>query len=329
MKLKLRQLAWLAALAFVSGAYAQSKAPGAYPTKPVRLVVPFVPGGPTDIQGRIIAEKLSQRLGHQVIVDNRGGAGGNIGMEITARAPADGYTLVIATVGTWAVNPHLYKLPFDVITDFSPITQVSSSPGVLVVHPTVEAKNVKELIALAKAKPGELNYGSSGVGGFGHISGELFTLMSHTKMTHVPYKSSAPSLTDLISGQIQILFNNMISTVPHVKANRVRALATTGAKRSPALPELPTVAESGVPCYENSSWSAIAGPAKMPRPLVARLHKEFTDILKMPDVQQKHSEVGAEIVASTPEQFHAYLKTEVSKFGKLVKAAGIKAAAGS
>jgi tripartite-type tricarboxylate transporter receptor subunit TctC len=329
MKFRLRQLACLAALALVPGAYAQNKAPGAYPTKPVRLVVPFVPGGPTDIQGRIIAEKLSQRLGQQVIVDNRGGAGGNIGMEITARAPADGYTLVIATVGTWAVNPHLYKLPFDVITDFSPITQVSSSPGVLVVHPTVEAKNVKELIALANAKPGELNYGSSGVGGFGHISGELFTLMTHTRMTHIPYKSSAPSLTDLISGQIQVLFNNMISTVPHVKANRVRALATTGARRSPALPELPTVAESGVPGYENSSWSAIAGPAKMPRPLVARLHKDFTEILKMPDVRQKHSEVGAEIVASTPEQFHAYLKTEVNKFGKLVKAAGIKAAAGS
>ena len=328
MKFRLHQLACLAALALVPGAYAQNKAPGAYPTKPVRLVVPFVPGGPTDIQGRIIAEKLSQRLGQQVIVDNRGGAGGNIGMEITARAPADGYTLVIATVGTWAVNPHLYKLPYDVVTDFSPITQVSSSPGVLVVHPSVEAKNVKELIALAKAKPGELNYGSSGVGGFGHISGELFTLMTHTRMTHIPYKSSAPSLTDLISGQIQVLFNNMISTVPHVKANRVRALATTGARRSPALPELPTVAESGVPGYENSSWSAIAGPAKMPRPLVTRLHKDFTEILKMPDVQQKHSEVGAEIVANTPEQFHAYLKTEVNKFGKLVKAAGIKAAAG-
>ena len=329
MKSKLRQLACLAALAFVTGAYAQSKAPGAYPTKPVRLVVPFVPGGPTDIQARILAEKLSQRLGQQIIVDNRGGAGGNIGMEITAHAPADGYTLVIATVGTWAVNPHLYKLPFDVVTDFSPITQVSSSPGVLIVHPSVNAKTVKELIALAQAKAGELNYGSSGVGGFGHISGELFTLMTRTKMTHIPYKSSAPSLTDLISGQIQVLFNNMISTVPHVKANRVRALATTGARRSPALPELPTVAESGVPGYENSSWSAIAGPAKMPRPLVARLHKDFTDIMRMPDVQQKHSEVGAEIVASTPEQFHAYLKTEVSKFGKLVKAAGIKAAAGS
>jgi len=328
MKVCLHHVTCVAAALVSSGAYAQSKAPAQYPTKPIRFVVPFVPGGPTDIQARMLGEKLGQRLGQQVIADNRGGAGGNIGMEITARAPADGYTLVIATVGTWAVNPHLYQLPFDVVKDFSPITQVSTSPGVLVVHPSVNAKTVKELIALAKEKPGALNYGSSGVGGFGHISGELFTLMTGTKMTHIPYKSSAPSLTDLISGQIQVLFNNMISTTPHVKANRVRALATTGAKRSPALPDLPTVAEAGVPGYENSSWSAVAGPAGMPKPLVTRLHKEFMEILKMPDIQQKHVEVGAEIVASTPEQFHAYLKSEVAKFGKLVKAAGIKAAAG-
>ena len=235
---------------------------------------------------------------------------------------------MIATVGTWAVNPFPYTLPFDVVKDFSPITQVSTAAGVLAVHPSVAAKSVKDLIALAKEKPGSLNYGSSGVGGFGHVSGELFTLMTNTKMTHVPYKSSAPSLTDLISGQIQVLFNNMISTTPHVKANRIRALATTGAKRSPALPDIPTVAESGVPGYENSSWSAVAGPAGLPKPLVARLHKEFVDILRMPDIAQKHAEVGAEIIASTPEQFHAYLKSEVAKFGKLVKAAGIKAAAG-
>src|SRR5688572_28742161 len=328
MKYPLSPLAVCAALALASHAHAQTKGPAGYPTKPIRFVVPFVPGGPTDIQGRMLGEKLSQRLGQQVIVDNRGGAGGNIGMEITARAPADGYTLVIATVGTWAVNPHLYQLSFDVIKDFSPITQVSTSPGVLVVHPTVNAKSVKELIALAREKPGALNYGSSGVGGFGHICGELFTLLTKTKMTHVPYKSSAPALTSLLSGQIEVLFNNMISTTPHVKTNRVRALATTGAKRSPALPDLPTVAESGVPGYANSSWSAIAGPQRMPRPLVTFLHKEFVTILKMPDVQQKHADVGAELIASTPEQFHAYLKAEVAKFGKLVKAAGIKAAAG-
>ena len=328
MKFSSRHLVCIIAATFAASAPAQEKGPGDYPNKTVRLVVPFVPGGPTDIQGRLLAEKLTQRLGQQVIVDNRGGAGGNIGMEIVARAPADGYTLVIATVGTWAVNPHLYKLPFDVVKDFSPITQVSTSPGILVVHPSVQATTVKELIALARTKPGELNYGSSGVGGFGHISGELFTLMTKTKMTHIPYKSSAPSLTDLIGGQIQVLFNNMISTTPHVKTNRLRALATTGAKRSPALPDLPTVAEAGVPGYANSSWSALAAPDGTPKPLIARLNKEFIEILRMPDIQQKHSEVGAEIVASTPEQFHAYLKAEVAKFGKLVKAAGIKAAAG-
>ncbi len=329
MKFRLSFLACLTAFACATGAHAQVvKGPGDYPNKPVRLVVPFVAGGPTDIQGRMLAERLSQRFGQQVIVDNRGGANGNIGMEIVARAPADGYTLVIATVGTWAVNPHLYKLPFDVVKDFSPITQVSSSPGVLVVHPTVNAKSVKELVALAQEKPGALNYGSSGIGGFGHISGELFTMLTKTKMTHIPYKSSAPSLTDLISGQIQVLFNNTISTVPHLKTGRLRALATTGARRSPALPDLPTVAEAGVPGYENSSWSAVAGGPGMPKPLVARLNKDLVEILKSPEVQQKHAEVGAEIIASTPEQFHTYLKSELAKFGKLVKATGIKAASG-
>jgi tripartite-type tricarboxylate transporter receptor subunit TctC len=312
-----------------TGALAQpAPAKDVYPSKPIRFVVPFVAGGPTDIQGRILSANLSQRMGQQVVVDNRGGAGGNIGMDITAKAPPDGYTIVIATVGTWAVNPHLYTLPFDVIRDFAPITQVSTSPGALIVHPSVAAKSVKELIALAKEKPGQLNYGSSGVGGFGHISGEMFDLMAGTKMTHIPYKSSAPSLTDLIGGQIQVLFNNTISTVPHLKANRVRGLATTGAKRTPALPDLPTVAESGLPGYENSSWSAVAAPAGTPRPIIMRLHKEIIAILKQPDVAQKHAEVGADIIGGTPEEFHAYLKTEVAKFGKLVKAAGIKAASG-
>lgn len=300
-----------------------------YPNKPIRFVVPFVAGGPTDIQGRMLGEKLSQRLGQQVVVDNRGGAGGNIGMEITVKAPADGYTLVIATVGTWAVNPHLYKnMTFDVVKDLAPILQVSTSPGVLVVHPAVKANSVKDLIALAREKPGALNYGSSGVGGFGHICGELFTQMSKTKMTHVPYKSSAPSLTDVIGGQIQVLFNNMISTVPHLKGNRLRGLATTGATRSPALADLPTIAESGLPGYENSSWSAVGAPAGTPKPIITRLHKEFSDILKLPDIQQKHAEVGAQIIGGTPEQFHAYLKSEVAKFGKLVKEAGIQTAGG-
>ena len=299
-----------------------------YPAKPIRLVVTFVPGGPTDIQGRMLAEKLTPRVSQQVIVDNRGGAGGNIGMELVAKSPPDGYTIVFSTVGTWAVNPHLYSLPYDVVKDFAPVTQVSTAPGVLIVHPSAPVQSVKALIALARKRPGELNYGSSGVGGFGHICGELFMLMTGTRMTHIPYKSSAPSLTDLVAGNIEVLFNNMISTTPFVKAGRVRALATTGANRSPALPGLPTLNEAGLKGYENSSWSALAAPAGTPPAIISRLHKEFVEILKMPDIQKRHAEVGAEIIGSTPEQFHAYLKSELAKFSKLVKAAGIKAAAG-
>ena len=299
-----------------------------YPVKPVRIVVTFTPGGPTDIQGRMLGEKLAQRMGQQFIIDNRGGAGGNIGMDVAAKSPPDGYTLVFSTVGTWAVNPHLYKLPYDVLKDFAPITQVSTAPGALIVHPSVPVKSVKELLALARKRPGELNYGSSGVGGFGHICGELFTVMTGTKMTHIPYKSSGPALTDLMGGQIQVLFNNLISTTPHVKSGRVRGLATTGAKRSLALPDLPTLDEAGLKGYENSSWSAVAAPAGTPPAIIARLHKEFMEILRMPDIQKRHAEVGAEIIASTPEQYHAYLKSELAKFAKLVKAAGIKAAAG-
>jgi tripartite-type tricarboxylate transporter receptor subunit TctC len=294
-----------------------------YPSKPVRFVVPFVAGGPTDIQGRMLGEKLSQRLGQQFIIDNRGGAGGNIGMELTTKAPPDGYTIVIATVGTWAVNPHLYKLPYDVTRDFAPIIQVSTSPGVLVVHPSVPVKSVKELIALAKAKPGKLDYGSSGVGGFGHISGALFSLMTKTEMVHIPYKSSAPSLIDLIAGQIQVLFNNAISTVPFIKSGQVRALAVTSIKRMPALAGLPTIDEAGVKGYDNSSWSAVAAPAGTPKEIIARLNSELSAILKSPEIQEKSAAVGAVIIGGTPEQFADYLKSEIAKFARVVKEAKI------
>jgi len=308
----------IAAALAAAGACAQT-----YPAKAVRFVVPFVAGGPTDIQGRMLGEKLAQRLGQQFIIDNRGGANGNIGMELTAKAPPDGYTIVIATVGTWAVNPSLYKLSFDVVRDFAPVIQVSTSPGVLVVHPSVPARSVKELIALAKSRPGKLDYGSSGVGGFGHISGALFTLMTKTEMVHIPYKSSAPSLTDVMAGQIQVLFNNAISTVPFIKSDKVRALAVTSIKRMPALADLPTIDEAGVKGYDNSSWSAVGVPAGTPKEIVARLNGELSAILKLPDIQERSAAVGAVIIGGTPGQFGDYLKSEIAKFARVVKEAKI------
>lgn len=321
MKISLRFVAAFALSAPAAAAIAQQ-----YPNKTVRFVVPFVAGGPTDIQGRMLGEKLGQRLGQQFIIDNRGGANGNIGMELAAKSAPDGYTIVIATVGTWAVNPSLYKqMPYDAVRDFAPIMQVSSSPGVLVVHPSVPAKSVKELIALARAKPGKLDYGSSGVGGFGHISGALFCLMTKTEMVHIPYKSSAPSLTDLIAGQIQVLFNNAISTVPFIKSGQVRALAVTSFKRMQALPDLPSINETGVKGYDNSSWSAVAAPAGTPKEIIVKLNSELNQILKLPDIQEKNISFGADPVGGTPEQFGDYLKSEIAKFARVVKEAKITA----
>ncbi len=312
------------ACAWVLAAFAAAAAAQQYPGKTVRLVVPFVAGGPTDIQARMLGEKLTQRLGQQFVIDNRGGANGNIGMELTAKSPPDGYTIVIATVGTWAVNPSLYKqMPYDAVRDFAPIMQVSSSPGVLVVHPSVPAKSVKDLIALAKAQPGKLDYGSSGIGGFGHISGALFCLMTKTEMVHIPYKSSAPSLTDLIAGQIQVLFNNAISTVPFIKSGQTRALAVTSMKRMPALPELPSLDETGVKGYDNSSWSAVGAPAGTPREIIAKLNSELNQIMKLHDIQERSAAVGAVIIGGTPEQFGNYLKSEIAKFARVVKEAKI------
>ncbi len=299
-----------------------------YPSKPVRFVVPFPPGGTADIQGRMLAEKLAQRLGQPVVTDNRGGANGIVGMEIVARAPADGYTIVIATIGTWAVHPYLYKLPYDVLKDFAPIIHVAATPVVLVVHPSVPVKTVKELIALARQRPGELNYGSVGVGGFFHISAELFAFMTKIKMTHVPYKGGALALADLIGGHIHLMFNSTLVTAPHIKSGKVRALATTGAKRVATLPDLPTIAEAGVPGYEGSTWSAVGAPARTPRSIIERLNKELNVILQMPDIQERHVAADATITGGTPEQFHDYLKSELAKFGKLIKEAGIKAEAG-
>ena len=315
----------LICIGMVVAAYAGvSLAQTGYPTKPIRLVVPFPPGATTDIQGRRLGDKLAQRLGQSVIVDNRGGANGIIAMNIVARAPADGYTLIISTVGPFAINPHLYRLPYDVFKDFAPVIRVATTPGVLVVHPTVPVKTVKELTALARQKPGELNYGSAGVGGFGHMSAELFAAMSRIRMTHVPYKGSAPALAELLGGHIQVLFNSAAPTIPQIRAGGVRALATTGTTRLDLLPDLPTVAESGLPDYESSTWSAIAAPARTPQRIIERLNRELAAILQMPDIQEAARAESSTINGGTPQDLQKFLKSEVAKFAKLVNEARIK-----
>ncbi|MGQ0524417.1 MAG: Bug family tripartite tricarboxylate transporter substrate binding protein [Betaproteobacteria bacterium] len=304
---------------------AQAPRDSTYPSKAIRIVNPFPPGGATDIQARILVEKLTPRLGQQVVIDNRAGANGVIGMEIVARAPADGYTLVLTTSGNWAVHPHLYKLPYDTAKDFAPVILVGTTPGVLVVHPSLPAKTVKEFIALAQRNPGEISYGSSGLGGFAHISAELFAAMTRTRMTHVPYKGSVQSLIDLVAGHIQVSFNIMAPSLPFIKDGRVRALAVTSAKRVPQLPGVPTISESGVPGYENSTWSGIGAPGGTPMPVIERLNREVAAALQMPDVQQRFAAGGSIVMGGTPGEFRDYLSSELSKYGKLVREAGIKA----
>jgi len=315
-------------LAVCAASAAEAGAAQAYPAKPIRLVVSFPAGGTPDLQARMITDKLAPRLGQQIVIDNRGGANGIIAMEIVARAPADGYTLIITTVGTWAVHPFLYKLTYDVVKDFAPVVHIATTPGVLAVHPSVAATSVKELIALAAQSPGKLNYGSSGVGGFGHMSGELFGVLTKVKMTHVSYKGVAQALSDLVGGHIQVSFNSALPTMPHIHSGKVRALATTGAKRAAILPDLPTIAEAGVPGYENSTWTAIGAPARTPRAVIQRLNQEINAVLQMRDVQERFAAGGSTVTGGTPEQFQEYLKAELAKFGKLVKDAGIKGEGG-
>jgi tripartite-type tricarboxylate transporter receptor subunit TctC len=318
---------WLAVSAVVSGLCAPWVSPAlaqAFPSKPIRFIVPFTPGGPTDQTARLLGNRAADLFNQPVVVENRGGANGNIGMELAVKSAPDGYTWVIATVGTIAVNPSLYKLPFDMLKDFAPVIHLTNSPAVLVVHPSLPVKSVKDLIALAKKRPGELTFGSSGSGGLGHISGEMFRQLAGVEMVHIPYKSSAPGLVDLLGGQISMMFENTISAVPHVKAGKLRALAVTTATRSPVLPDVPTVGESGLAGYANNSWNGILVPGGTPRELITRLNAEFVRILREPDVRERLSAVGAEIVASTPEQFGAMIRSEIDKLAKVVKAAKIK-----
>jgi tripartite-type tricarboxylate transporter receptor subunit TctC len=294
-----------------------------YPNKPIRLVVPFSAAGTTDFLARAIAQKLGTNMGTTVIVDNRPGAGGNIGSDIVAKADPDGYTLLLGTVGTHAINASLYKkMPYDTVKDFAPITLVASVPNIVVVHPSVPAKSIKELLALAKAKPGNLTFASSGNGSSIHLSGELFKSMAGVDMLHVPYKGSGPAVADLVGGQVNLMFDNMPSSLPHVKSGRLRAIAVTGAKRSPAVPDLPTIAESGVPGYDSVAWFGVLAPAGTPPAIVKKLNAEIIKVLKSPDVAQRLSSQGAEPAYNTPEQFSAYIKTEMGKWAKVVKASG-------
>jgi tripartite-type tricarboxylate transporter receptor subunit TctC len=312
-------MAGLVLAAFCGAAAAQN-----YPAKTVRMVVGYPPGGPTDVLARIVSQKLTQTWGQQVIVDNRPGASGMIGAEFTARAAPDGYTLLMVPV-TYAVTPSLFaKMTYDVEIDLSPVAQVAAAPFILVVHPTLPVKTVKDLIALDRRSPGQINFASASTGGMPHLAGELFNSMTGTKLVHIPYKGAAPATTDLLSGQVTLMFNNMLSAMPQVKAGRLRAVAVTSSKRSAAAPELPTIAET-VPGYEASGWYGAFAPAATSKELIGRLNAEMNRIMKMPDVTQRLAGDGVEAVGTTPEQFGAYLKQEVAKWGKVVKASGAKA----
>ena len=297
----------------------------AWPSKPIRYVVPFAAGGSTDIMGRTIAEKLSVALGQPVVVENKPGAGGGLGAAEVAKAAPDGYTIMGGTISTHAINASLYKdLPYDPVKDFVAITLIARVPNMLVVNNDVKAKDVAELIKLMKANPGKWNFASAGNGTSQHLSGELFKGMAGVEMQHIPYKGSPPALTDVMGGSVSMTFDNITTAWPLAKAGKLRALAVTTAKRSPVAPEVPTLAESGLPGYEVGSWQGVFAPAGVPPAIVARLNTEIVKIINMPDVQKKIIELGAEPVGDTAEQFGAFVKTEVVKWGDVVKKSGAK-----
>jgi tripartite-type tricarboxylate transporter receptor subunit TctC len=296
----------------------------AYPSRPVRIISPFPPGGGNDALCRIVAHRLAEELKQQVLVENRAGANGIVGTEIAARSAPDGYTIVLIPSGH-AVNVTLYrKLPFDSIKDFAPITLVGSSPLVLAVHPSLPAKSVRELVALAKARPGQLTYVSAGVGASGHLGGALFESLTATKMVHIPYKGMSVAITDLMSGQVSLTFGTSLSVIPHVPSGRLRALATTGAQRSPALPNLPTVAEAGVPGYEASLWYGFVGPARLPPEIVRRLNSAIVAVLGLPDVRARLASQSVDPQPTTPEEFARLLASDVERWAKVIQRAGIQ-----
>ncbi len=311
----------LAILALAGGA---AVAAANYPERPIRLIVPFPPGGSNDIVGRVIGQRLCERLGKPVVIDNRGGAGGMIGTDTAIHSQPDGYTLLIISAA-YAYNPWLYKLNYDPIKSIAAVAQLGTGPNVLAIHPSVAANSVKELVALAKARPGQLNYASAGIGSFQHMSSEMFRIMAGINVLHVPFKGGGPAMLAVISGQSQISIGSLLQTLPFLRTGKLKALATGGAKRSPALPEVPTVAEAGVPGYEANNWWGIVGPGAMPPAVVKRLNGEVAAILATPETQKWFIGEGGEAVSKTPEEFRKWIQSEMIKWGKVVKQAGIKA----
>ncbi|AOY94751.1 ABC transporter substrate-binding protein [Cupriavidus sp. USMAA2-4] len=310
-----------AALAVVAAAPAHADT---YPSKPIRMVVTFPGGGAPDILARLFAEKSA--LGQPVVVDNKPGAGGNIGAEAAARSPADGYTLVLGTVGTHSINGSLYsKMPYDMVKDFTPIILVASTPNVLVVNPSVPAKDVAELIALAKTRPGALTFGTPGVGTSPHVAGEMFNTLAGVKLTHVPYKGRAMALPDLLGGHISMMFDNLPSALPVVREGKLRALGVTSLKRSPSAPDIPTLAEQGLPGFDADSWFAIFAPAHLPKELQDKLNAEANRVYSLPDVQAKMKTLGLEPMLGSPERLATFQRSEIAKWAKVIKASGAKA----
>jgi tripartite-type tricarboxylate transporter receptor subunit TctC len=301
-------------------------AAGPWPAKPIRYIVPFAPGGTTDILARVVGEKLSVALGQQVVVDNKPGQGGSLGAAELARAAPDGYTIGGGTISSHGINATLYdKLSYDPVTSFAPITLYATQPNVLLVHPSVPAKNVKEFVELLKANPDKYSFGSAGTGTSQHISGEMFKTMAGVKMQHIPYRGSGQMLPELLGGTLLVAFDNIASAIPHVKAGKLRPLAVTTAKRSGAAPDVPTLAESGLAGYELSSWQAVFAPAGTPQPVVDRLYGEIAKILQMPDVQKRLTELGLDLSGMTPAELGALVKADVPRLGKIVKESGAKA----
>lgn len=318
-----RVTAVAAALLVACLAFSSAQAQGNYPTKPIRLIVPFAPGGGTDIVARVMAQKLTEAFRETVIVDNRAGGGGLIGAETAVRATPDGYTVIIMS-GSYTTNAAIYRLPYDPVNDITPMGLIGDTGFFLALNPNVPLKSVRELVAYAKAKPGAINYGSSGTGGIAHLCGELFDLLAGTRMTHVPYKGTGPALNDLLGGQIQMIFGSAPSTIPLVHTNRLRAIAVTTTKRSSALPEVPTIAEAGVPGYEVVLWYGVLGPKGLPNNIVARWNTEIRKATKLPDMKERLASEGFDIDDSPPEVFQAVLKRDVAKWTKVVREAKVK-----